>query len=130
MRILRPDDLLVLDLELVGLVVIGTPSGPILDLVPGANERLLVFHLPPQHVAEEAYYDASPDGCGKAEDFVGQSEPPDEPGSTSSRLTTASRVVFSVPNELLPLPLNLNALLAWHRFELVVPPACRAGQQD
>jgi hypothetical protein len=130
LRILRPDDLLVLELELVGLSIVTAPTGPIIDALPAADGRLLVFRLPPQHIAEEAYYDASPDGCGRPDDFPGQSDPLEEPGFTSSRLSTASRMVFSVPDELLPLPLSIDALLAWHNFDLVVPPACRADGQD
>jgi len=61
-RILRPDDLLVLEVELVGLAVTRTAAGPALEALPGAVERRLTFHLPPQHIAEEAYFDASPDG--------------------------------------------------------------------
>ncbi|MCM3921980.1 hypothetical protein ND748_09950 [Frankia sp. AiPs1] len=135
LRMLRPDDLLLLEVELVGLGVVRTPRGAVLAVAdegqPEGQPRLLVFRLPPQHLAEEAYYDSSPEGCGPPEKFLASgSQPPDAAGLSSSRLASPSRLVFSVPPQLLPLPLTFDALLAWHRFDLVVPPASRAGAQD
>lgn len=127
LRILRPDDLVVLDVELVGLRAETTDAGPVLDHDPADGAQpLLVFTLQPQHVAEQAYFDASPDGCGPPSGYA-SSEKPDPPGRTGSRLAGPSRVVFSVPPDLLPLPLSVDALLGWDRFTMVVPPASRAG---
>ena len=129
LRLLRPDDLVILEVELVGLVVAGTPSGPTIAAQQGKLERRLIFRLPPQHIAERAYYDASLTGCDKPEK-IKKSESPDAPGFAVSRIAAPSRIVFAVPEALLPLALSFDALLAWHRFELVVPPACRAADQE
>ncbi len=127
LRVLRPDDLVVLDVELVGLSVQPAAGGPVVDADgAGGPERLLVFTLPPQHIAEQAYRDDSPDGCATPPPPAYGSEVPDPPGAARSRLAGPSRVVFSVPDALLPIPLTIDDLLAWHRFTLVVPPASRA----
>ena len=92
LRLLRPDDLVILDVELVGLVVAATPSGPTIAAQEGALDRRLIFRLPPQHIAERAYFDASQTGCDKPE-ITNGSEPPDAGVcSVANRVTEPDRL--------------------------------------
>jgi hypothetical protein len=48
---MRPDDLVVLELELVGLVAANDDGQPIAVAAPGwGDDRLPVSHLPAQHI--------------------------------------------------------------------------------
>lgn len=99
LRVIRPDDLLVLRFEFVNLTLGPDDGAPrrLLRTRPDLDAYLLV-HLPPQHVADAAF-DA----------LVGP--PVDEP--VPALIAGESRLAFRLPADLPSLPLTLDALLAW-----------------
>jgi hypothetical protein len=105
----RSDDHLALDFELVNLRLL-TEDGAAPRIMPedAAQHSLLIVHFPPQHIAEQAFRAA--------------------PGAqTTARavLANPSQLVFDVSDAIQAdghLPLTIDALLDWQRFQPVVAP--------
>jgi hypothetical protein len=95
-RVLRADDLCVCELELIGIEVAGSAPARRLAPAAGGGERLIVVHLPPQHVAERSFDDR---------------EPPLERILVASRAAGPSRVAFRVDPAALPVDYTLPAIL-------------------
>ena len=94
LRLLRSDDLLALEIELVDLSIDST--GGVAMLVPSGGSGRLIVRFPPQHLQELAF-------------------PRSAPGSTGrGYLSGPSRLVFQVDSPV-PLPLTLETLLGWDR---------------
>ena len=91
----RAEDLLICELELFGLELDGVPPNRVLKRSSGTSRASLVFHLPPQHVAEEAFLD----------------EVPRVPEPVPTRAALPSRVAFTIPDDALPVPFQLHAIL-------------------
>ncbi|MDH5774226.1 MAG: hypothetical protein OEZ57_04855, partial [Nitrospirota bacterium] len=113
--VVRPEDLLVLKFEFRNLTLqVGQGQPP--KLVPGSggNSRsgppVLVVNFPPQHIAEEAFYEAAE-----------KKDPPTFP--IDARLAGWSRLVFAIPNGTTFIPYTLDALLNWSHLQQVVAPA-------
>ena len=107
--VLRRDDFLALDLELVNMRLAtgaGTPATLVRD--DPAADALLIAHFPPQHLAEET--------------FSGTSLPNPAP-RRRARLAGPSRLVFAIPTGIDEIPCTLAALLDWSRLTPVVAPA-------
>ena len=105
LRILRSDDLLALDIELVDLTISATSVTAMLVPSPGGMGRLIV-RFPPQHVQELAF-------------------PRGAPGSTGrGYLSGPTRLVFRVDTPA-PLPLTLETLLGWDRGRMPASSICR-----
>jgi hypothetical protein len=105
----RSDDHLALDFELVNLrLLTGDGAAPRIVQEDAAQPSLLVVHFPPQHIAEQAFRAA--------------------PGAqTTARavLANPSQLVFDVSDAIRAdghLPLTIDALLDWQRFQPVVAP--------
>lgn len=80
----------------------------------------LTVQFPPQHVSEQAYYEAT--------SIAGGAERLPEPGVAQARLSDRSRLVFRLP-ENIDLPFILESLLDWSGWEpSVVPWALPPGQ--
>lgn len=93
-HVIRPDDLLVCELEFVGIDLKGTP--PNRRLVRQGGDACVIVHLPPQHVAEKSYReDARPSGHVLV----------------PSRIAGPSRVAFRVPKKRFPIDFKLEAIL-------------------
>ncbi|MBV9791420.1 MAG: hypothetical protein JOZ51_24705 [Chloroflexi bacterium] len=107
LTLLRPDDLLHLDLEFVNLKVqIGAGGAAQLVRETANQPALVIVHLPPQSLAEETF---------------------DEPGGTvrlpaRARLAKASRLAFKLPDALSALPYTIDGLLDWSKLEPLVAP--------
>ena len=91
----RAEDLLVCELELFGLELSGQPPNRVLTSSSGTRSASLVFHLPPQHVAEEA--------------LLGRL--PRERVLIPTRAALPSRVAFAIPDDALPVPFRLPEIL-------------------
>jgi hypothetical protein len=103
-RILRKEDLLDLTIELTNIDVVNdTPT--LARHTPGLP-ALLIVHLPPQHIAEEAF----PDGQALA--------------AVPVRAVAGgpTRLVFSLPDNADQWPLNLQTLMGWDAFMPVLAP--------
>ncbi len=109
--LLRPDDLLALQIELFNFSL-QTANGQPATLVrtdPSAASYLVV-HFPAQHIAEQAFLDGG--------------ATPALPGQVQSRLAGTSRLAFSVDPSITTLPYTLEALLDWgsSKYTLNVSP--------
>lgn len=118
LRLIRPEDLLVLDVHLSNLQP--TADGTALERIDAASPARLAFELAPQHVAERAYYQ-----------FATSAETPDPP-PVETLAAGPSRLVFTLPDEVASVPLTMAGLLDWSRLQPslapgALPPGTRSG---
>lgn len=103
---LRPEDLLVLDFEFINLK---PATGGGLKRVNDGEPALVIVKFCPQHIMEAAFKD-------------------NEAAITNipihAQMAGVSRLVFSLPDDILPLPLTLEALLNWEEWK----PVLASGQ--
>jgi hypothetical protein len=134
LEVIRPDDLVNLEIETVNLHVAGaggkTPS-PRLVVEDAAQPASLIVRFPPQTITETAYFEwsdvkAEPDDPVRpdADAGVTTSAPLDPPGVPGDRDATsaaahASRLVFRLPPDV-QIPLTIEGLLDWTTFVLNV----------
>ena len=129
--LLRPDDLLNLEVEAIGLQLDASDAQrPTLAPVDRTRPALLVVRFPPQTIVEEAFYEAGGENheqkTGAADvkrknDPAGHLASPTPPGQMVSRYGGVSRLVFRVPPGV-AVPFTVEGLLDWSGFELVVAP--------
>jgi hypothetical protein len=113
-RVVRASDLLVCDLELVGIDVVGVAPDRLLSPVAGASPAIIV-HLPPQHVAERVFAE-------------GEGLPHDARVVVPARVAGPSRVAFRLDPAVFPIEYRLEAILtALTASELTVPPSAARG---
>jgi hypothetical protein len=132
--IIRPKDLVVLDIALDGMKVVPGVGGETAQLGPdGPGPRYLILTFPPQHMAEEAYFTTvaeypltlppskdEPEGAG---DDAGKGDDPLGAIPIDVRLAGWSTLVFNVRDEQLPIEWTLEELLrAVPHLELSVAP--------
>jgi hypothetical protein len=114
--VIRADDLLVCELEFVGIAVTGTAPNRTLTTGGGAD-TIVVVHFPPQSVAEEAFHEQRA-GLARIGRGVGYAQ---------SRIAGPSQVAFRIDPSALPIPFRLAdilTLLSSSALE-VVPSAAR-----
>lgn len=112
---LRPDDLLYLDFEFINMKLVNLPQ-PHLVREKGNQPAYMIVHFPPQSVAEEAFYETSPE----LQDSAGSEIPKTPP--VFSRLSGPTRLSFVIPDEIKEIPLALESLLAWHLYQPSLVP--------
>ena len=124
--VVRPDDLVVLDFELVNLAVQpGADGAPARLVRSGAGLAYLIVTFPPQHLEEIAYFTTVEEIDYKK----GHADDPDEtgietpdPAPIRAVVSGWSRLVFRVPDDRLPIAWSLESLLeAMRSLELSVP---------
>jgi hypothetical protein len=142
--VVRPEDLLVLKFEFRNLQVQVNPGQPpMLVRVPGPTKPMLIVHVPPQNVGEQAFYETA-DCSGKSVQPKAKSPAeqdraetiPGEPAKFPIRANLAgwSRLVFRLPDNVPALAYSLvnlrdsggndiPGLLDWARLEPVVANA-------
>jgi len=108
-RVVRPADMLVVDIALVNLRFDG---GRLVRREPAAP-TLIVVGLPPQHVMEEIPQNPDP-AAGPLR-------------SVKAFASEASQLVFSVPPEVDSLSLSLASLLDWERLVPMTVPVVQPG---
>ena len=113
-QVIRADDLLVCELELIGIDIAGAVPNRRLVPQPGANQ-LIVLHLPVQHQAEEAFV---------------EHEPPLERVFLDTRAAGPSRVVFRVDPAGLPVDFTLSSILELLASSPLSVPASAARRQQ
>jgi hypothetical protein len=118
--VLRPDDLVVLEVSWTGLHLLVQGDGDERSaaiLSDGPGEGVLVVRLQPQAIEEDAFFETAP---GYADDPSNRL--PTEPAG--SRLAAASRLAFTVPGGWPPIPFTVEGLLdAMARLPLRVHPS-------
>jgi hypothetical protein len=126
--VIRPDDLLVLDFELVNLrVAPGEQGGPARLVRSGPGEAYLLVTLPPQHIAEKAYfttvegYEVGKSANAADPDAGTSNEEPDNP-PIPAVVAGWSRLAFLVTDDRPPIQWTLAGVLeAMRELELSVP---------
>lgn len=121
-RVLRPDDLVVLDVECTGLDLVGGRGGP--ALVPLDDAGRMEVRFPFQHLGERAYYHADPPPPAPP----AGNETPEAP-PIAALAAHGSRLVYAVPaGERIPYSIE-GVLAAMSRLPLRVAPVAtpRAG---
>ena len=108
LTLLRKEDFLVLTVQAVNLHMEGDPAQ--LVRTDAAEPALLIYHFPPQHVAEQAFLQ-NDDGTLPA-----------GPLPVQGWLAGASKLAFRLPAGVDVLPLTLEALLDWRALEPSLPP--------
>ncbi len=130
--VLRPDDLLALEFECVNLELkAGAP--PKLVRRNAAAPAYLIVHFPPQHIAEQAFFETTPSykPPAGAPPEPTTSETPSPP-PVLARISGPTRLAFSVPKEVQEIPLTVESLLSWENLEpslvaVAVPPRLPAA---
>jgi len=125
--VLRPDDLLALEFECVNLRVQDGPR-PALVRQNAANPAYIIVHFPPQHIAEQAFFETDPavKADPKAPPEPTTAETPTPP-PVLARIAGPTRLAFFVPKEISEIPLTIESLLSWESFEpslvgVAIPP--------
>jgi len=108
LTLLRKEDFLMLTVQAVNLHMEGDPAQ--LVRTDAAEPALLIYHFPPQHVAEQAFLQNN-DGTLPA-----------GPLPVQGWLAGASKLAFRLPAGVDVLPLTLEALLDWRALEPSLPP--------
>jgi hypothetical protein len=99
--LVRADDLLALTFELINVALDKSQEPPRLVRSQAGAPAFMIVHLPPQHIAEEAFEIGAVVGI-----------PP-----ISSVLAGPSRLAFRWPDDLNAVPFTLDALLDWERYQ-------------
>jgi hypothetical protein len=115
----RREDQLHLELRFHGLQLEDTREGPVLRRT-GRADPVVVVGFPRQHVLEEASFEADPKLQPPKNTPANQPFPTPPVGA---RLSGPTRLAFTVPDELLPLPYTFAALLDWRRWRPRLVPA-------
>lgn len=97
----RPEDLLALEFEFINLRSV---AGGALERIASGEPALIVVRFPSQHIAEKVF---SKLNAGTQE-------------LIPAAMAGASRLVFRLPDDLNQLPLTLESLLNWEKWELAV----------
>jgi hypothetical protein len=123
-RLLRPDDLLNLEVEWVNLDLDASdPAHPALVPLDAAQPAYLIVVFPPQTIAETAFFEASP-----LDPPLAPGEPPPDPAQPPSygvraRIGGPTRLVFRIdPTPTTRIPYSLQSLMRWSAFALNVSP--------
>jgi len=102
-NILRPDDLLCLDFEFINFKLVDRPR-PHLVKENRSQPGYMIVHFPPQSVAEEAFYETTPE-LNDSEAVETPRMPP-----VYSRISGLTRLSFIIPDEINDIPLTLESL--------------------
>jgi len=115
-KVLRPEDMLMLEFEFHNFNFTNRGQAPFLELDKAKDPGVVVVYFQSQHTLEEAYYESTsiPD--------------PDPSGSSNVTLPAKhlrackSRLVYELPANHPGFPLILDELLDWSKFNLRVHP--------
>jgi hypothetical protein len=117
--VLRPEDFVKIDFEFRNLKIQGGGI-PVVVKDKSGSPAYLIAHLPPQHIAEQAYFEVDKskfpikDTPGKPADpdktKNSDEDPPDPP--IPSRISGPSRIAFLVSSNAAPIEYSLKGLLS------------------
>ena len=130
--VLRPDDLVALEIELRNFALDKSDrERPRLKVVKPADPAYLIVRFPQQSVLEQAYFETSniaDPPFNPVQPASPGNENPQPPGQVGSRLSGDSVLVFRATPQVTELPYTVEALLDWSRFTLVVSPLAEGRQ--
>jgi hypothetical protein len=117
LRLVRPDDLLVLDIEPLNMQL--SADGLRLERVGPDAPAVLIVSLPAQHVAEQAFFE-----------FEGSLEPAGSP-PVGAIVAGPTRLAFTLPDDRASIPFTAEGLLDWSGFvPRLAPNALPPGTSD
>ena len=129
-ELLRPDDLLSLEVETVNLQLdTSDKANPRLVRQSSSAKTYLIFQFPPQSITEQAFFELDANITTNPKAGVLPSSAPALPttanpliaaGGVGVRMAGPSRLVFLVPSSIASIPFTLEGLLDWSGFQLVV----------
>jgi len=108
LTLLRKEDFLLLTVQAVNMHLEGNPA--ILARTDPAQPAILIYHFPPQHAAEEAFF----------QNEAGTLPP--GPVPVRAWLAGSSRLAFRLPDGVETLAVTLETLLDWRALVPVLPP--------
>ncbi|MEU5976204.1 hypothetical protein [Streptomyces sp. NPDC047315] len=113
-RLVRPQDMLVIDFDFYNLRPDPAADPPQLRRVDPAQRAYVVARFESQHVSEQTVYEGEPNRPA--------------PGSAAARAVGPSRIAFVVPETVKTVPYSESGLLRWWQWVMrVVPAAGRPG---
>ncbi|MFI1829476.1 hypothetical protein ACH41E_23965 [Streptomyces sp. NPDC020412] len=113
-RLVRPQDMLVIDFDFYNLRPDLAADPPQLRRVDPAQRAYVVARFESQHVTEQTVYEGEPNRPA--------------PGSAAARAVGPSRIAFVVPETVKTVPYSESGLLRWWQWVMrVVPAAGRPG---
>jgi hypothetical protein len=133
--LLRPDDLLALEVELRNLKRDTTdPKNPKLVIDNTSHPAYMIVGFPPQSVAEKAYFEVAKQVTDNPPFNQNPPPPPlpagsdslDPAGAVPARMAGRSRLVFRVPATVKVIPYSIAGLLDWSPLDLMLSPAAVA----
>jgi hypothetical protein len=133
-EVIRPDDLLRLQMEAINLRI-DRPEGqtPALVVEDANQPAYLIVHFQPQAIAEQGYPEATILQADVPDGMPAQLPPPpatigsvDPPGKTAARIGQGSRLVFKVPAEA-HIPFTIEGVLDWSGLALNVNAIAAIG---
>ena len=115
-RIVRPEDMLILDFEFKNFVINKSSANSLLAIKDNKKPGLMIVRIQSQHTLEEAFFENN-----------------NIPNNESTRTNpikipvkhiraNRSRLVFEYPSKGKPFGLNINELMDWSKFELRTNP--------
>ncbi|MEO1251931.1 MAG: hypothetical protein AAFW81_06255 [Pseudomonadota bacterium] len=134
----RPDDMLLLDVELRNLRIVSQSGVRSLARTNASRPGLLIVRHQPQAIAEEAFLETTGQNKpaynvnAKGESGSGQTEffnddPPAPPTPAQARIAGASRVVYAMPDGTQSISYTRDELLtAMHTWPLVLDPLAKS----
>jgi len=114
-RVMRPEDLLLLDFEFHNFVFVNKGKGHFVELDNHKKKGIVIIHFPTQHTIEEAFYETNANlASGGSNDAI----------KLPARHLRArkSRLVYELPKGHNGFPLTMTELLDWSKFSLRVHP--------
>ncbi len=138
LSIIRHQDLLALTFRFTNLrlqVQSGKPA--VLTRINAANPAFVNVEFPPQHVGEEALFEADSD-YPTSKEYHPAGVPPDPDAGKSdtdpfngpplkARLGGPTRLSFRIPDDIKQIPYTLRNLLDWSKWDLSVSPRALPG---
>jgi len=131
-NVIRPHDMLVLKFEFRNLSLNTTGDAPQLVRDNSEQPAYIIVHFPPQHIAEQAFFEVDkklpvkdayrPPEVDPDPDADKPGGDPLRPPPIHARLSGPSRLVFEVPEEVQKIDYTLQALLNWTNYKLSVAP--------
>ncbi len=114
-RVMRPEDLLLLDFEFHNFVFVNKGQGHFVELDNHKKKGIVIIYFSTQHTIEEAFYETSANlSSGGSDDVIKL--------PAKHLRARKSRLVYELPKGHGGFPLTMAELLDWSKFTLRVHP--------
>ncbi len=132
-RVLRRDDLLLLDFDLINLKLNKEENGIYLTRIEPQQPAYLIVYFQPQSIAEEAFIEVEKNYQPPFDPLHPPATPPPvppdpppaddpRPAPIQARIAGRSRLVFKIPDQMERIEYTVASLLDWTKYELSLAP--------